>query len=147
MTSSNILSPKPKAETIAGLGFRRFRVSMQDYISLSFLQPSQRSLALRSVATKSSSASWGKVFISELQRTSPMIVRGYIQKKGTRLWIPFIKDWQLPTFPQTSAVSSALKGLTSLFGMGRGEHLCYSHQNIFLKLDCVLFCFLVDFNY
>ena len=29
--------PKPKAETIAGLGFRRFSVSMQDYISLSFL--------------------------------------------------------------------------------------------------------------
>ena len=26
-----------KAETIAGLGFRRFSVSMQDYISLSFL--------------------------------------------------------------------------------------------------------------
>lgn len=28
---------KPKAETITGLGFRRFSVSMQDYISLSFL--------------------------------------------------------------------------------------------------------------
>ncbi len=27
---------KPKAETIAGLGFRRFSVSMQVYISLSF---------------------------------------------------------------------------------------------------------------
>ena len=31
---------KQKAETIAGLGFRRFSVSMQDYISESFLYPS-----------------------------------------------------------------------------------------------------------
>ena len=29
--------PKPKAEAIAGLGFRHFSVSMQDYISESFL--------------------------------------------------------------------------------------------------------------
>ena len=51
-------------------------------------------------------------------------------KKGNPNWIPLVKDWRLPTFPQTSAVSSAIKGLTSLFGMGRGEHLCYNHQNI-----------------
>ena len=51
-------------------------------------------------------------------------------KKGNPFGFPLIKDWRLPTFPQTSAVSSAIKGLTSLFGMGRGEHLCYNHQNI-----------------
>ena len=43
-----------------------------------------------------------------------------------------VKNWRRPTFPQTSAVSSAMKGLTSLFGMGRGEHLLYNHQNIVL---------------
>ena len=73
------------------------------------------------------------------------IVRWYIKKREP-LRIPFIKDWQLPTFPQTSAVSSALKGLTSLFGMGRGEHLCYSHQNILLKIGCVLYSVLAAFN-
>ena len=39
-----------------------------------------------------------------------------------------IKNWRRPTFPQTSAVSSAMRGLTSLFGMGRGEHPLHSHQ-------------------
>ena len=38
------------------------------------------------------------------------------------------KNWRRPTFPQTSAVSSAMRGLTSLFGMGRGEHPLHSHQ-------------------
>ena len=52
------------------------------------------------------------------------------QKKGAPDETPSVKDWRRPTFPQTSAVSSAMKGLTSLFGMGRGEHLLYNHQNI-----------------
>ncbi|MCD6013864.1 MAG: hypothetical protein K0Q79_3726, partial [Flavipsychrobacter sp.] len=30
--------------------------------------------------------------------------------------------WQLPTLPHCGAVPSAMAGLTSLFGMGRGEH-------------------------
>ena len=45
-------------------------------------------------------------------------------------------DWDTPmkngrrlTFPQTSAVSSARAGLTSLFGMGRGEHRLCNHPN------------------
>ncbi len=41
-----------------------------------------------------------------------------------------IKIWQRHTFPELNQVSSALVGLTSLFGMGRGEHHCYSHHNI-----------------
>ena len=36
--------------------------------------------------------------------------------------------WRRPTFPQIDAVSSALRGLTSLFGMGRGGPPRYSHH-------------------
>ena len=58
------------------------------------------------------------------------------QKKESRLEL-LIKNWRRPTFPQTSAVSSARAGLTSRcrqsrrlrHGMGRGEHSLHSHQN------------------
>ena len=43
--------------------------------------------------------------------------------------LPFKRDWRRPTFPRTSAVSSAMRGLTSLFGMVRGGHPLHSHQN------------------
>ena len=59
-----------------------------------------------------------------------------VKKKGTPR-DSLRKDWRRPTFPQTSAVSSAMQGLTSLFGMGRGEHLLHSHQNM-LPADCRL---------
>ncbi len=36
------------------------------------------------------------------------------------------------TYFPTNAVSSALVGLTSLFGMGRGEHHRNNHQKIFI---------------
>ena len=39
----------------------------------------------------------------------------------------FVMIWRRPTFPHFTAVSSALTGLTSLFGMGRGGHCRYSH--------------------
>ena len=52
-------------------------------------------------------------------------------KKGSPFQgTPSVKDWQRPTFPRTCAVSSAMTGLTSLFGMGRGGHRLHSHQNI-----------------
>ena len=35
-----------------------------------------------------------------------------------------------PTLPHVTAVPSALAGLTSLFGMGRGGHRRYRHLNI-----------------
>ena len=35
-----------------------------------------------------------------------------------------------PTLPRVTAVPSALAGLTSLFGMGRGGHRRYRHLNI-----------------
>ena len=36
--------------------------------------------------------------------------------------------WQLPTLPHFCAVPSAMRGLTSLFGMGRGEHPRQNHH-------------------
>src|ERR1700761_6901610 len=41
------------------------------------------------------------------------------------------KIWHRPTLPHFTAVPSALAGLTSLFGMGRGGHRRYRHLNIF----------------
>ena len=41
-----------------------------------------------------------------------------------------IKIWRRHTFPELNRVSSARVGLTSLFGMGRGEHHRKSHHNI-----------------
>ncbi len=42
------------------------------------------------------------------------------------------KIWHRPTLPRVTAVPSALAGLTSLFGMGRGGHRRYRHLNIFI---------------
>ena len=42
--------------------------------------------------------------------------------------------WRLPTLPGLTQVSSAVLGLTSLFGMGRGEHQANSHQQDFLLI-------------
>ena len=36
--------------------------------------------------------------------------------------------WQLPTLPHFGAVPSAMRGLTTLFGMGRGEHPRQNHH-------------------
>ena len=44
-----------------------------------------------------------------------------------------ILSWQRLTLPPLRAVPSALRGLTSLFGMGRGGPSRYSHQQL-LKL-------------
>ena len=40
----------------------------------------------------------------------------------------FKRIWQLPTLPHCCAVPSAMRGLTSLFGMGRGEHPRQNHH-------------------
>lgn len=45
-----------------------------------------------------------------------------------------MKKWRLPTLPPVKAVPSALQGLTSLFGMGRGEHLRYHHHQMGLVI-------------
>ena len=43
----------------------------------------------------------------------------------------FLKVRHRPTLPPFTAVPSALAGLTSLFGMGRGGHRRYRHLDIF----------------
>ena len=54
----------------------------------------------------------------------------------------FDKVWQRPTLPRITAVPLALQGLTSLFGMGRGGLLCYSHH----KAVCIGVSFKTDPN-
>ena len=49
-----------------------------------------------------------------------------------------IKIWHRPTLPHFTAVPSALAGLTSLFGMGRGGHRRYRHLNIFCHWSLVI---------
>ena len=55
---------------------------------------------------------------------------GYIQKQKSPSMNAeaSVMGWRRPTFPQLNAVSSALRGLTSLFGMGRGGPPRYSHH-------------------
>ena len=43
-----------------------------------------------------------------------------------------IKNWQRPTLPDLTPVPSALLGLTSLFGMVRGDPQRSSHQYVFM---------------
>ena len=47
----------------------------------------------------------------------------------------FIIIWRLPTLPHLIAVPSADWGLTSLFGMGRGEHPTYNHHKAFICMN------------
>ena len=61
-------------------------------------------------------------------------VRRQNKKGAPRVRDAPIEDWRRPTFPQTSAVSSAMRGLTSLFGMGRGGHPLNSHQGSLLAV-------------
>ena len=49
----------------------------------------------------------------------------------------FLILWRIPTFPHFIAVSSAEWGLTSLFGMGRGEHPPYNHHQAFGLILCL----------
>ncbi len=59
-----------------------------------------------------------------------------INKKSLQLTLQaFFKIWRRPTLPHVTAVPSALAGLTSLFGMGRGGHRRYRHLNIFNKVE------------
>ena len=57
-------------------------------------------------------------------------------KKGYHITaIPFDKNWQRLTLPPVTAVPSALMGLTSLFGMGRGGLHRYNHHKICLDIN------------
>ena len=75
---------------------------------------------------------WGEryyfVFLcSDLHaKTGPLLHRG---PSGDLLL------WRLPTLPGLKPVSSAVRGLTSLFGMGRGEHPPHSHHQALGELS------------
>ena len=51
-----------------------------------------------------------------------------IQKKSPIKNDEAQKIWQLPTLPYCGTVPSAMRGLTALFGMGRGEHPRQNHH-------------------
>ena len=53
----------------------------------------------------------------------------------------FFKIWHRPTLPRVTAVPSALVGLTSLFGMGRGGHHRYRHLNVCTVQLSLCVCF------
>src|SRR5690606_4144106 len=57
--------------------------------------------------------------------------RDIIRKAAVQCTAAFCKDRHRPTLPHVTAVPSALAGLTSLFGMGRGGHRRYRHLNTF----------------
>jgi hypothetical protein len=54
----------------------------------------------------------------------------YKRKNGNpfEVAVLLIKSWRLPTLPSLNSVPSAVRGLTSLFEMGRGEHPPYKHH-------------------
>ena len=56
-------------------------------------------------------------------------LHAYINEKSQPLRIGFllVKEGQRPTLPHCIAVPSARTGLTSLFGMGRGDPRRYNH--------------------
>ena len=52
-------------------------------------------------------------------------------KKNPASRLGFYKSSATTYSPTKIVVPSALVGLTTLFGKGRGEHHCYSHRKIF----------------
>ena len=50
-----------------------------------------------------------------------------------------IKNWQRLTLPHFTVVPSALVGLTSLFGKGRGGPHRHSHHKVFLQIHQIIF--------
>jgi hypothetical protein len=76
---------------------------------------------------------WYLFYWNGIKRKTPYLIKD----KG------LIKKWQRHTLPHVSVVPSALVGLTSLFGMGRGGPHRYSH----LKLCSVVLvcCFSIEY--
>ena len=73
----------------------------------------------------------------------------YKTKKPFIFWMKgcSYKIWHRLTLPRFTAVPSALAGLTSLFGMGRGGHRRYRHLKVFefavLSSQFAVACFTV----
>ena len=68
------------------------------------------------------------------------ILKSLINKNTLQISLKgiLLKIWHRPTLPRVTAVPSALVGLTSLFGMGRGGHHRYRHLNIFKVIQCIV---------
>ena len=66
----------------------------------------------------------------------------HLTMKGFVLHPKGDKIWHRPTLPHFTAVPSALAGLTSLFGMGRGGHRRYRHLNFFLVIGLLVQLFI-----
>ena len=62
--------------------------------------------------------------------------RGIYKIKKPHLSMRLQRIWQLPTLPHCGAVPSAMRGLTSLFGMGRGEHPRQNHHKNINVSEC-----------
>ena len=62
----------------------------------------------------------------------PLVFRYWSKKKPLWTVVPgaFEGFWRRPTLTPFTAIPSALAGLTALFGMGRGVHRRYRHQEI-----------------
>ena len=75
------------------------------------------------------------------KRAKGIFKKGLKQKSPNQLRFRLLlMIWRLPTLPPVRAVPLALPGLTSLFGMGRGEHRHYYHHEIFQ--DHIELCFM-----
>ena len=66
------------------------------------------------------------------------------KKRPPEFLLKVSQGWRLPTLPLGIAVPSALTGLTSLFGMGRGGSPSLLPPFIFLFRTSVLVCFSGD---
>src|SRR5690606_14733687 len=58
--------------------------------------------------------------------------RSYNKKRGLLKSNPLLKKRRRHTLPHNDAVPSAQSGLTSMFGMERGEHRRYKHLKLFV---------------
>ncbi len=65
---------------------------------------------------------------TEISRGCPPSSQTRINEKTPRFPKGLDKNWQRLTLPHVTAVPSALRGLTSLFGMERGGHPRYNHH-------------------
>ena len=77
--------------------------------------------------------------VLSFQRVLCFPEKGINQKSLTVSCKAFFKIWHRPTLPRVTAVPSALVGLTSLFGMGRGGHHRYRHLNVLISLRYCIF--------
>ena len=73
--------------------------------------------------------------------TSSLCTKGWFsvyKKRASGFFQMLSKSWRLPTLPLGIAVPSALTGLTSLFGMGRGGSPSLLPPLFYLVCTCVL---------